>query len=69
MEAQRQAQAEEAARRAQAQHASAENQLSDGEESEEGHQPVVRDERKVGRNEPCPCGSGKKYKQCHGKIN
>ncbi|MCG9631908.1 preprotein translocase subunit SecA [Vibrio sp. Isolate30] len=68
MEAQRQAQAEEAARRAQAQHASAENQLSDGEESEEGHQPVVRDERKVGRNEPCPCGSGKKYKQCHGKI-
>ncbi|WP_261903597.1 preprotein translocase subunit SecA [Vibrio fortis] len=69
MEAQRQAQAEEAARRAQAQHASAENQLSDGEESAEGHQPVVRDERKVGRNEPCPCGSGKKYKQCHGKIN
>ncbi|NKC00974.1 MAG: preprotein translocase subunit SecA [Pseudomonadales bacterium] len=28
----------------------------------------VRDERKVGRNEPCPCGSGKKYKQCHGKA-
>ncbi|XOV84324.1 MAG: preprotein translocase subunit SecA [bacterium] len=28
----------------------------------------VRDERKVGRNEPCPCGSGKKYKQCHGKV-
>jgi len=26
-----------------------------------------REERKVGRNEPCPCGSGKKYKQCHGK--
>ena len=23
---------------------------------------------KVGRNEPCPCGSGKKYKQCHGKL-
>jgi preprotein translocase subunit SecA len=23
---------------------------------------------KVGRNDPCPCGSGKKYKQCHGKI-
>ncbi|MBK5968220.1 MULTISPECIES: preprotein translocase subunit SecA [Thiorhodovibrio] len=32
------------------------------------HQPFVRSERKVGRNEPCPCGSGKKYKQCHGKI-
>jgi len=28
----------------------------------------VRPERKVGRNEPCPCGSSKKYKQCHGKI-
>ncbi|MBT8219458.1 MAG: preprotein translocase subunit SecA [Bacteroidia bacterium] len=28
---------------------------------------VVRTERKIGRNEPCPCGSGKKYKQCHGK--
>ena len=26
-------------------------------------------ERKVGRNEPCPCGSGKKFKQCHGKIS
>src|SRR5690554_296860 len=32
-------------------------------------QPVqpIRTEKKVGRNEPCPCGSGKKYKQCHGK--
>ena len=31
--------------------------------------PYVRDGRKIGRNEPCPCGSGKKYKQCHGKLN
>lgn len=31
-------------------------------------EPYVRDVPKVGRNEPCPCGSGKKYKQCHGKI-
>ena len=30
--------------------------------------PVHRDAPKVGRNDPCPCGSGKKYKQCHGKI-
>ena len=30
--------------------------------------PVVRNERKVGRNEACPCGSGKKYKQCHGQL-
>jgi uncharacterized protein YecA (UPF0149 family) len=27
---------------------------------------VVRDGEKVGRNDPCPCGSGKKYKRCHG---
>ncbi len=31
-------------------------------------QPVRRNEAKVGRNDSCPCGSGKKYKQCHGKI-
>jgi preprotein translocase subunit SecA len=31
--------------------------------------PFIRDGRKVGRNEPCPCGSGKKFKQCHGKLN
>ncbi len=29
----------------------------------------VRNERKVGRNEPCPCGSGKKYKHCHGALS
>ena len=34
----------------------------------EQQQPFVRDGKKVGRNEPCPCGSGKKYKQCHGKL-
>ena len=32
-------------------------------------QTVVRQGKKVGRNDPCPCGSGKKYKQCHGKLN
>jgi preprotein translocase subunit SecA len=32
-------------------------------------EPFVRGERKVGRNEPCPCGSGKKYKHCHGKLS
>ena len=31
-------------------------------------QPLVRSTRKVGRNDPCPCGSGKKYKHCHGKL-
>jgi preprotein translocase subunit SecA len=33
------------------------------------HQPFVRGGEKVGRNDPCPCGSGKKYKHCHGKLN
>lgn len=33
-----------------------------------GDQPFVRKTKKIGRNNPCPCGSGKKYKQCHGKI-
>ncbi|ACJ28988.1 Preprotein translocase, SecA subunit [Shewanella piezotolerans WP3] len=32
-------------------------------------QPQVREGEKVGRNDPCPCGSGKKYKQCHGKLS
>ncbi len=38
-------------------------------EGAEPAQPFVRDGRKIGRNEPCPCGSGKKYKQCHGKLS
>ena len=33
------------------------------------HKPFVRENQKVGRNDPCPCGSGKKYKQCHGKLS
>ncbi|KAA2284935.1 preprotein translocase subunit SecA [Arenimonas fontis] len=31
-------------------------------------QPVTREGPKIGRNDPCPCGSGKKYKQCHGRL-
>ena len=38
------------------------------DQTEKTNTPYVRQEKKVGRNEPCPCGSGKKYKQCHGKI-
>lgn len=38
-------------------------------ETEKQHTPYVRGERKVGRNEPCPCGSGKKYKKCHGRLS
>jgi preprotein translocase subunit SecA len=40
-----------------------------GEQAAEAHTPFIRDGRKVGRNEPCPCGSGKKFKQCHGKLS
>ena len=40
-----------------------------GQQAEAPQQPMVRDTPKVGRNDPCPCGSGKKYKQCHGALN
>lgn len=33
------------------------------------HQPFVRSDKKIGRNDPCYCGSGKKFKQCHGKLS
>ncbi|MGL5499028.1 MAG: preprotein translocase subunit SecA [Aeromonas sobria] len=50
-------------------HAAAESQMADEEAAgEEGHTTFVRDEQKVGRNDPCPCGSGKKYKHCHGQL-
>jgi preprotein translocase subunit SecA len=37
--------------------------------ADESAQPQVNGLPKVGRNDPCPCGSGKKYKQCHGKLS
>ncbi|MFT7229013.1 MAG: preprotein translocase subunit SecA [Methylophilaceae bacterium] len=40
----------------------------EGENAAEAAQPVVREGIKVGRNDPCPCGSGKKYKLCHGAL-
>lgn len=57
---------EEMARRMQFEHARVEARSA--QEASETHQPFVREGRKVGRNDQCPCGSGKKYKQCHGKI-
>jgi len=40
-----------------------------GEQSEaDSHRPFRRVEQKIGRNDPCPCGSGKKYKSCHGSL-
>ncbi|MEY3950364.1 MAG: hypothetical protein RJB21_122 [Pseudomonadota bacterium] len=52
----------------------AEASSADGNESEESNQQTVTQQPiqsgpKVGRNDPCPCGSGKKYKQCHGQLN
>jgi len=37
-------------------------------QQQDAQTPYTREGVKVGRNEPCPCGSGKKYKQCHGKL-
>ncbi|MGY0560281.1 preprotein translocase subunit SecA [Luteimonas sp. A277] len=39
-----------------------------GERPQLQQQPIVREGDKVGRNDPCPCGSGKKYKHCHGQL-
>jgi len=46
------------------------NALDDESQAQENDkdQPFKRSDKKVGRNEPCPCGSGKKFKQCHGKL-
>ncbi|HCM04551.1 MAG TPA: preprotein translocase subunit SecA, partial [Oceanospirillales bacterium] len=76
MEEQRRAQAEAQAQKSSYQHADAQSMTAEaGDEADaneapaEAAQPFVREDKKVGRNEPCPCGSGKKYKQCHGKLN
>ena len=53
------------------QHAQAAEMAGEGadqQNSPETDKPVIRSTPKVGRNSPCPCGSGKKYKQCCGKI-
>ena len=48
-------------------------QLASSEDNQQedlaAHQPYTREGNKVGRNDPCPCGSGKKFKQCHGAIS
>ncbi|HZW19533.1 MAG TPA: preprotein translocase subunit SecA [Luteimonas sp.] len=76
LEAQERAQAEAAARQMQFQHADS-GGLGADEEAEQArlaqeaaaaHTPVTREGPKVGRNDPCPCGSGKKYKHCHGQL-
>ncbi|HEY2453601.1 MAG TPA: preprotein translocase subunit SecA [Scandinavium sp.] len=62
MEDQRREEAERLAQMQQLSHASDDTAAAESLAAETG-------ERKVGRNDPCPCGSGKKYKQCHGRIN
>ena len=50
-------------------HADYEEALANAAAPEKKPQPQERALPKVGRNDPCPCGSGKKYKHCHGKLN
>jgi len=51
-------------------HADYDEALAGGDDAEpQKAQPVERHLPKVGRNDPCPCGSGKKFKHCHGKLN
>jgi preprotein translocase subunit SecA len=45
------------------------SEVASDEFAADPQQPMVRDGIKVGRNDPCPCGSGKKYKQCHGILS
>jgi len=47
------------------------NQQSEGQAGDQAGQqkPFVRNDKKIGRNDPCYCGSGKKFKQCHGKLS
>jgi preprotein translocase subunit SecA len=47
----------------------ADGEAPDAQEPGPGSQTPVRVDRKVGRNEPCPCGSGKKFKHCHGRLD
>ena len=51
------------------QHAAAESLTDTGDQTPEVPKTVIRNGDKIGRNDPCPCGSGQKYKQCHGKLS
>jgi preprotein translocase subunit SecA len=51
------------------QHAAAETLGSEDGQQIKTPQTVIRAGEKIGRNDPCPCGSGQKYKQCHGKLS
>ena len=49
-------------------HADYDEALGTNSDEAQASQPMQA-QPKIGRNDPCPCGSGKKYKQCHGKLN
>jgi preprotein translocase subunit SecA len=51
------------------QHASAEALGNEDAQQAKAPKTVIREGEKIGRNDPCPCGSGQKYKQCHGKLS
>jgi len=76
MEAQERLQAEAQAKQMQFQHAETGGYGADEEAAQVLAEqtvvpvplPVLREGPKIGRNDPCPCGSGKKYKQCHGQL-
>jgi preprotein translocase subunit SecA len=51
------------------QHADYDDALGQGEEAAAGAPKPLQASPKVGRNDHCPCGSGKKYKHCHGKLS
>ena len=48
---------------------SADEEAAQVQAAQQGIAQVQRDEPKIGRNDPCPCGSGKKYKHCHGQLS
>ncbi len=48
---------------------SADEEAAQVQAAQQGNAQVQRDEPKIGRNDPCPCGSGKKYKHCHGQLS
>ena len=68
MEQKRALEEERLAKKRSFKHEQADDVLQDEQQATAPQKPSMRTYPKVGRNEPCPCGSGKKYKHCHGKI-
>ncbi len=75
MEEQRRQAMELEQKRMQLEHAEASAMQRPADEADAGQErpaeakPFVRENAKIGRNDPCPCGSGKKFKQCHGQLS